>query len=240
MGEAIFFCFAAIIIIAVIAAMMTFFTGFLAYKGTKAVVTKTTETIRDVGRSVKDEIPMVAGISQESKKWLKESRYYANLIIESEKQCSPSQQKRLSSTIETVNKLITSLIALEEHLRRIYSKHNLSKELKQTATELNDLQEQLRTADRKSAQILNDLVNRKQKHLSVLNDIRDLQGQIELKIRQNATVLNNTHAEITLLMGRGELDSNQFNRLTEELRENSDSVMDLLETMEEMESRSYS
>lgn len=249
-GTVVLFCVGFLILLVVGGGIIALFfagtTGYLAFKGAKAVAKGTkvvtsgaSEKVKHVSRSVTDEIPGVASIPRETRKWLKEARHYAKLIGEPEKSYTPSQRNQLDKTIQTVNNLLANLDILEEHLRQLYSKRNVRKELQQVTSEVSDLRKQLQSAEGKSRKILSDLVERKEKHLTVLNSINDFQDQIELKIRHNATILNSTHAEIMLLVGRSGLDNNKIRRLNEDLRENSDSLMDLLEVIEEMDEHSY-
>lgn len=100
---------------------------------------------------------------------------------------------------------------------RPYGKHNWSNETKQTAAELADLKEQLKTAQGEDVAILTDRVRRKEKYQLRLADIQNFQNQLELQVRQNTTGLKNINAEITLVSAKGSLDNQRFHRLNEEL-----------------------
>jgi methyl-accepting chemotaxis protein len=237
-GTIFIFCIGSFLLLAVLAFFFFVFvgtTGFVAYKGTKAVASG----VSNKARSAADEIHGIAVIPGEIRKQLKETRRYAKLIKGATEQCLPDQQKHLSSTLLTVDKFMSNLDLLEGNLRQLYSKRNPNKELQETVTELNDLREQLSGSFGKESQIINDLIKRKEEHLAILNDIRDFHNQLELKIRQNATIMNSTYAEITLLSGQGALDNKKIRQLNENLQENSDRLIDVLHAMEEVDEQSY-
>ncbi len=170
---------------------------------------------------------------------LKQARRYGQLMLAMEQEGTPRQRKRLTHTMKAVNEVLANLTRLEQNLEKLYGKRNLRQELAQTTVEIDELQSQLPTAEGRSAQILDNLLKNKEKHRAILNSLQAFQQQIELTIRQNASVLNSTHAEMILLTAKDNLDNNRVRRLNQALQENSDSLVDLLEAMEEMEQERY-
>ncbi len=181
----------------------------------------------------------ISPLPAQVKKWIKEARTYGTAIIKTKEQCPPSQERHLNRTIEYVNELLSHLEQLEYNLERLYTKRNLNQELKSTTAEISELKNQSQEAEGPQAKILQNILQNKEKHLLVLNKMKNFQQQIELSIRQNASTLNSTHAEITYLLSRGELDKNKFHRLNQNVQEQSDTLIDLLEAMEEENDERY-
>ncbi len=187
-----------------------------------------------VERKVEQKITLPSRIQNS----LSEARRYGKLIVQAEQQCAPNQRKHLTHTVKSANTLLANLDKLEENLVELYKRHNVNRELKQTSYEIEELKQQLQTANDRQAQILNNSINTKQRYLSVLNMLQDFQKRIELTIEQNTGVLKSTYAEIILLVAQGNIDNNSFRRLNQDLQENSASLMDLLEAVEEVDKQS--
>ena len=74
----------------------------------------------------------------------------------------------------------------------------------------------------------------KEQHLAALQELHHFQMQAELKIRKIASDLGATHAEMLLIVAKGDFNDNRFHRLDENLQEHVSSMRDMLAAMEEM------
>jgi hypothetical protein len=166
---------------------------------------------------------------------LNESRYYANLIVQMTEQCPPGpMQDRLNLTLKPVDQWLANLTRLEQGLSKLYSQRNLARDLRQTSLEIDDLRRQLLTARGQEVSYLRDLKKSKEQHLSALKELEGFQTQAELKIRKIASDLGATHAEMLLIMARGDFNENRMRRLDENLQEHLASMRDVLAAMDEM------
>ncbi len=196
-------------------------TGIAGYLATKGV--------KQIGYSLRTFV-----LPRPVRNSLKEARYYGHLISKSSKYSPKEQLSFLDSTIQSVRLLLANLDKLEQSLERLYMERNIKQEIQETITEMQDLQKQLEEAEGRNAQMLDSILKSKEKHLNILNELQSFCDTSVLTIRQSASLLNSTHAEITLLTSKGALSHRHFHRLNQELKDNSESLTDLLEVMEEM------
>lgn len=166
---------------------------------------------------------------------LKESRYYGSLIVQMAQQYPPGPvQDRLNLTLQPVDQWLTNLTRLEEGLAKLYSQRNLARELRQTKFEIEDLRRQLLTVSGQDVPYMRELKKSKEQHLAALKDLQRFQTQAELKIRKIASDLGATHAEMLLIVARGDFNENRMQRLDENLQEHLAGMRDMLAAMDEM------
>lgn len=166
---------------------------------------------------------------------LNESRYYANMIVKMAQQYPPGPMKdRLNLTLKPVDHWLSSLTRLEEGLTRLYSQRNLSRELRQTGFEIEDLRRQILSARAEELSYLRELRKSKEQHLAALQELQRFQTQAELKIRKIASDLGVTHAEMLLIVARGDFNENRMRRLDENLQEHLASMRDILAAMDDV------
>lgn len=177
----------------------------------------------------------VVSLPRSVTKSLDESRRYARLIVQTARQYPPGPlRNRLDLTLRPVDAWLANLTRLEKALGKLYQQRNLSRELRQANFEIDDLRRKLLMATDREAALLRDLMKSKQQHLIVLKELQLFQTQAELKIHKIASDLGATHAEILLLVARGDFNDNRFRRLDENLQENLRSMQDMLGAMEEL------
>jgi chromosome segregation ATPase len=166
---------------------------------------------------------------------LKESRRYGQLIVRTAQQYPPGPLRdRLDRLSKPVEQWLANLNRLEQGLRQLYSQRNLARELRQTNFEIDELRRRLLTVDGNETAFLRELMQSKQNHLAVLKELQGFQTQAELKIRKIASDLGATHAEMLLLVAKGDFNENRFRRLDENLQEHVSSMRDVLGAMEEL------
>ncbi len=166
---------------------------------------------------------------------LRESWQYGRLIIQTAQQYPPGPMRdRLNLTIKPVDEWLTNLARLERGLEKLYSQRNLSREVRQTKFEIDDLRRQLLVATDKEAVFLRELMKSKEQHLAALKELQLFQTQAELKIRKIASDLGATHAEMLLIIARGDFNENRFRRLDENLQEHVGGMRDMLAAMDEL------
>ena len=166
---------------------------------------------------------------------LNESRYYANMIVKMAQQYPPGPMKdRLNLTLKPVDHWLSSLTRLEEGLTRLYSQRNLSRELRQTGFEIEDLRRQILSARAEELSYLRELRKSKEQHLAALQELQRFQTQADLKIRKIASDLGVTHAEMLLIVARGDFNENRMRRLDENLQEHLASMRDILAAMDDV------
>jgi len=168
-------------------------------------------------------------------KSLQEARNYAALIKKMVQQHPPGpMQDRLDRMIKPVDEWLASLNRLEQALIKMYAQRNLPRELRQVNFEIEQLRRDLLTAAGGETASLRALMKSKQKHQASLKALQSLQNQTELRIRQIASDLGATHAEMLLLVARGDFNDNRFKRLDENLQDNLHSLRDIMAAMDEM------
>jgi hypothetical protein len=166
---------------------------------------------------------------------LNESRHYGRLIVQMAQQYPPGPMKdRLSLTLRPVDQWLTNLSRLEQGLAKMYGQRNLARELRQTSIEIDDLRRQLLTGNGRELVYLRELKKSKEQHLAALKELQQFQTQAELKIRKIASDLGATHAEMLLIVARGDLNENRMRRLDENLQEHLASMRDVLAAMDDM------
>jgi hypothetical protein len=165
-----------------------------------------------------------------------ESRHYGRLIMRVAQQYPPGPMRdRLNLTLKPVNEWLLNLTRLEQGLTKLYLQRPLARELSQTALEIDDLRRRsLAAQDDLEIQTLRDLMESKKQHLAALKALQAFQTQAELKIRKIAADLGRTHAEMLLLVARGDFNDNRINRLDQNLQENLSSLRDMLAAMDEL------
>jgi hypothetical protein len=141
---------------------------------------------------------------------------------------------RLSLTLRPVDQWLTNLSRLEQGLAKMYGQRNLARELRQTSIEIDDLRRQLLTGNGRELVYLRELKKSKEQHLAALKELQQFQTQAELKIRKIASDLGATHAEMLLIVARGDLNENRMRRLDENLQEHLASMRDVLAAMDDM------
>jgi hypothetical protein len=166
---------------------------------------------------------------------LRESRHYGKLIIQTVQEYPPGPiRDRLNLTIQPVDKWLTNLSRLEQGLVKLYSQRNLARELRRTRNEIETLRRQLLTVRGKEAAGLTALKLSKEQHLAALQELQIFQNQAELKIQKIASDLGATHAEMLLIIAKGDFNENRLHRLDANLQEHLSSMRDIVTTMDEM------
>jgi hypothetical protein len=133
-----------------------------------------------------------------------------------------------------VDQWLANLNRLEQGLKQLYGQRNLARELRRTNFEIDELRRQLLTLDASQAAFWRELMASKQNHLAVLQELQSFQTQAELKIHKIASDLGATHAEMLLILAKGDFNENRFRRLDENLQEHVSSMRDMLGAMEEL------
>ena len=199
----------------------------LAYFSTVIIV----NVIRALFRALMGFSPLPNAV----KRSLREARHYAELIKKTARQCPPGpMQDRLVRTVKPVDEWLVNLNRLEQSLVKLYSQRNISRELRQTTSEIERLRRQLLVIDEQEAASLQDLINSKRKHQLVLKALITFQNQAEFKIHKIASDLGTTHSEMLLVTTRGNFKDQRFQRLDESLEENLTGLRDILSAMDEM------
>jgi len=166
---------------------------------------------------------------------LRESRYYGGLIIQTAAQYpSGPMRDRLNLTIKPVNQWMSNLNRLEQGIIKLYSQRNLGRELRQIDFEIESLRRRLLTSRGDEAAYLRDLKDSKEKHQTALQELHRFQRQAELKIQKIASDLAATHAEMLLIIARGDFNENRLHRLDESLQEQMSGMKDILAAMDEL------
>ncbi len=174
-------------------------------------------------------------LSRPVKRSIRESRHYGRMITRAVKQCPPGPlQERLTLTIKPVDEWLAKLNKLEKGLEKANGQRNLSRELRQVDFEIEQLRRQTLSAEGREATYLHELVESKRQHLQVLKELQAFQTQAELKIRKIASDLGATHAEILLIVARGDFNENRLNRLDENLQDHLSGMRDVLQAMDEL------
>lgn len=166
---------------------------------------------------------------------LRESRYYAGLIIQTAAQYPPGpMHDRLDLTIKPVNQWLNNLNRLEQGIIKLYSQRNLGRELRQVEFEIESLRRRLLIVRGEEAGYLRALQGSKEKHREALQELHRFQRQAELKIQKIASDLAATHAEMLLIIARGDFNENRWHRLDESLQEQMSGMKDILAAMDEL------
>ncbi len=166
---------------------------------------------------------------------LKRSRYYGNLIIQTAQEYPPGPMRdRLNRTLQSVDQWLANLDRLEQGLIKLYSQRNLARELRQTNSEIERLRRQLLASSGQEAAYLGELKKSKEQHLLALQELHQFQLQAELKIHKIASDLGSAHAEMLLLIAKGDFNENRFQRLDENLQEHLSSMRDMMAAMDDL------
>ena len=182
-----------------------------------------------------DGAALASSLPRSVKKSLREAHYYGRLIKRTLRQCPPGPlQDRFQRMLGPVDEWLDNLIKLERGLQKSYSQRNLPREIRHTEFEIDKLRRQLWTADKAESLALKELLESKEQYLTPLRELRIFQSRAELKIRKISTDLGATHAEMMLLLAKGDFNENRLNRLDEDLREQVSGMRDMLRAMEEM------
>lgn len=164
-----------------------------------------------------------------------ESRHYGRRIMQVAQQYPPGpMHDRLDLTLRPVSRWLESLTRLEQGLAKLYNQRNLDRELRQIALELDDLRQRTLTAADGETKHLHDLMQSKKQQQAALKELRIFQTQAELKIHKIASDLATTHAEMLLIVAKGDFNDNRFQRLDENLQEHLTGLRDMLQAMDEL------
>jgi len=190
--------------------------------------------IRKIGRRLFRDFP-IANVPRSVMASLKESRRYGQLIVRTAQRYPPGPLRdRLDRLSMPVDHCLANLDRLEQGLKHLYGQRHLTRELRQTNLEINELRRRLLAVDGNEAAFLRQLMQSKQNHLAILQELQGFQTQAELKIRKIASDLGATHAEMLLLVAKGDFNENRFRRIDENLQEHVSSMRDVLGAMEEL------
>jgi hypothetical protein len=168
-------------------------------------------------------------------KSLQEARDYAALIKKMVQQHpSGPMRDRLERMIKPVDEWLLNLKRLEQALLKLYAQQNLTRDLRRVNLDIEQLRRQISTTTDEEATSLRALLKSKQKHQATLKALHSLQNQTELRIRKIASDLAATHAEMLLIIAKGDFNDNRFKRLDENLQDNLHSLRDVMTVMDEM------
>jgi predicted nucleic acid-binding Zn-ribbon protein len=158
------------------------------------------------------------------------------LITEVAQECPPGpMQSHLNNlTLKHVNESLDSLSQLEQALVKLYSHRNLNREMHRTCREIEKLSAELLEASDKRATLLRRLLKSKRDYVTVLEEIHEFQSQAELEIRKIASDLITTHAEMLLIITRGDFNPNRLKRFDENIQEHLTSLRDMVAVMDEL------
>jgi hypothetical protein len=178
----------------------------------------------------------ISSLPRSVSKSLQEARRYGRSITQVARQCPPGPMRdRLNLTVQPVDKWLASLTKLEQGLEKLYRQRNLTREIRRATFDIDVLRRQLLTASDREAASLRKLLQSKKQHLAALKDLQAFQTQAELKIHQIASDLGTTHAEMLLIVARGDFNEKRLHRLDESLQDHLSSMRDILAVMDEME-----
>lgn len=221
--------FTVILIVSPIVALMgmfilllTTFVLVVAYVSIKAGVSLTSTT-------------SVSSLPPSVKRSVAESRRYGRLIMKIAQQYPPGpMQDRLNQTVKSVNQWLENLNRLEQGLAKLYSQRNLDREFRQMTFEIEELHRRWLVATDQEAAALHELMESKKQHLVSLKELHLFQTQAELKIRKIANDLGMAHAEMLLVVSKGDFNDNRIQRLDRNLQEQVESLRDMLVAMDEL------
>jgi hypothetical protein len=164
-----------------------------------------------------------------------ESRHYGRLIMRVARQYPPGPLRdRLDLTLRPVNLWLENLNRLEQGLANLYSQRNLERELRQVAFDIDDLRRRSLMAVDNEAKFLRELMQSKKQHQAALKQLQTFQTQAELRIRKIASDLATTHAEMLLIVAKGDFNQNRIHRLDENLQEHLAGLRDMLAAMDDL------
>ncbi len=151
---------------------------------------------------------------------LREARHYANLITQATQQCPTGPiRDRLDHTVSLAHESLEILNRLEQDMIKLYSHHDLNREQHRTDFEIDHLKRQLLTVSGKESILLRELIKSRKEHLNVLEELKSFQSQATLKIRIIGSDLTTAHAEMLLIIAKGDFNHNRLRRLDENLQE---------------------
>lgn len=169
------------------------------------------------------------------KRPLREAREYAQRIKRTAHYCPAGPMKdRLALTVKPVDEWLTNLGRLEQALSKLHVQHNLSREQRRVKLEIEQLRRELLAAGKEELAALRALMDSKKKQRDVLQELMAFQNRAELKIRKIASDLATAHAEMLLVVTKGDFNDNRFQRLDENLQDNLTGLRDMVAVMDEM------
>jgi hypothetical protein len=176
-----------------------------------------------------------AALPRSVAKALRESRYFGKMVLDTVAQYPPGPLRdRLALTARSVSQWLTSLDRLERGLARLYSQRNLTRDLRQAAIEIEALRRRLLLAQGHELAGLRDLLQSKEQHLATLRELNEFQTQAELKIQKIASDLGATHAEMLLIVAKGNFNERRLHRLDESLQEQLSGMRDIMAAMDDI------
>ncbi|MDM8518614.1 hypothetical protein QUF64_01100 [Anaerolineales bacterium HSG6] len=167
---------------------------------------------------------------------LRQARQYGQLITKTAEECPPGpvQSHLRSLTVKHVDESLESLGQLEEALIKLYSHRNIKRELSKTYNEIEQVSRELMAAKDTQAKLLRRLLKSKREYLVTLEEMQDFQEHAELEIRKIASDLTRAHAEMLLVITKGDFSSSRLNRLDENIQEHLSSLRDIIHVMDEL------
>lgn len=177
----------------------------------------------------------VSSLPRSIQKPVAESRHYGRLIMRVARQYPPGPLRdRLDLSLRPVNLWLENLNRLEQGLAKLYSQRNLERELRQVAFDIDDLRRRSLMAAGNEAKFLRELMESKKQHQAALKQLQAFQTQAELKIRKIASDLATTHAEMLLIVAKGDFNHNRLHRLDENLQDHLAGLRDMLAAMDDL------
>jgi len=191
--------------------------------------------VKQTRRKVRHSIDM-ARLPRAVTKSLREARQYSQQITTVVQECPPGPMRtHLNNlTMKHVQESIQNLDRLEQVLLKLYSHRNIKRELRQVHNEIEKTQKQIQRASMDELKLLRRLVQSKREQLVTLENIQAFQQQTELELRRIASDLNTTHAEMVLVVSKGNFNPKRFNRLDENLKEHLGSLRDMVTVIDEL------
>lgn len=198
-------------------------------------VTVIAKVVRAIIHALFGESVRVATVPLSVRKSLREARNYADMIRKTAQQHPAGPMRdRLELAVKPVDEWSTNLDRLERALGKIYGQRNLTREMRQVTFEIEQLHRQLLSAEPEDAVSIKALIRSKQKHRAALHELQSFQNRAELRIRQIASDLGATHAEMLLLTAKGKFTDARLRRLDENLQEQVTGLRDMISVMDEI------
>ncbi len=194
--------------------------AYLSYKGASSLVTV---------------VNVSSALPKAVKKSLRESRQYGQLMTRTLQRCPEGPLRdRLTLVVKPVDEWLSNLTKLEKALARSYRERNLKREMRRTEFEIETLHRRLLIVEKDEVISLQELIESKKQHLSVQKELITFQKRAEIKIHKIATDLGAVHAEMMLIVAKGEFNENRINRLDHNLKEHVSNIRDMLHVMDEL------
>ncbi|HSH03634.1 MAG TPA: hypothetical protein VLL52_14030 [Anaerolineae bacterium] len=174
------------------------------------------------------------GLREEVWRWIRAVETQTESILALCAGLDKAQKPHAAETVALVKHVQAQLPELIGRLEQLGEEVDIETRQAQIKEEIGVLREKQKEGRGRTPEIMQRTIDNYESLLATMEKLAVLQEETEYKIQHIGSILERQYAQLQLLAGRKQMDSNDFRRLNHDLQESSEVMNDLLEAFEEL------